>query len=166
MDYTKNVNPNWSVSARTAVSIRDPSSLGSAKSVCPEGKDNRDFIKPKLVTIIRSGVKPRKAVRVLLNKKTAHSFDQVLTDITDAIKLDSGVVKRLYTVDGKMVGVQRGSLNASDQLFIIILLFTGFWVQIVLHVVLQCLNRTLYEQLKHRCYGDGLDLNGEYSLSS
>uniref|UniRef100_H3DFR7 non-specific serine/threonine protein kinase n=1 Tax=Tetraodon nigroviridis TaxID=99883 RepID=H3DFR7_TETNG len=103
VDYTKNVNPNWSVSARTAVPTRDPSSLGSAKSACGEGRDNRDFIKPKLVTIIRSGVKPRKAVRVLLNKKTAHSFDQVLTDITDAIKLDSGVVRRLYTVDGKMV---------------------------------------------------------------
>lgn len=117
VDYTKNVNPNWSVSARTAVPTRDPSSLGSAKSACGEGRDNRDFIKPKLVTIIRSGVKPRKAVRVLLNKKTAHSFDQVLTDITDAIKLDSGVVRRLYTVDGKMVGVRRGSLNASDQLF-------------------------------------------------
>lgn len=43
-------------------------------------------------------------MRVLLNKKTAHSFEQVMTDITDAIKLDSGVVKRLYTVDGKMVG--------------------------------------------------------------
>jgi len=48
-------------------------------------------------------VKPRKAVRILLNKKTAHSFEQVLTDITDAIKLDSGVVKRLYTLDGKQV---------------------------------------------------------------
>ncbi len=69
-----------------------------------EIKDNKDFIRPKLVTIIRSGVKPRKAVRILLNKKTAHSFEQVLMDITDAIKLDSGAVKRLYTVDGKMVG--------------------------------------------------------------
>lgn len=48
-------------------------------------------------------MKPRKAVRILLNKKTAHSFEQVLTDITDAIKLDSGVVKRLYTLDGKQV---------------------------------------------------------------
>uniref|UniRef100_A0A8C5AKD0 Doublecortin n=1 Tax=Gadus morhua TaxID=8049 RepID=A0A8C5AKD0_GADMO len=45
----------------------------------PEGKD---FVRPKLVTVMRSGVKPRKAVRVLLNKKTAHSFEQVLTDIT------------------------------------------------------------------------------------
>lgn len=67
-------------------------------------KESKDFIKPKLVTVIRSGVKPRKAVRILLNKKTAHSFEQVLTDITEAIKLDSGVVKRLCTLDGKQVG--------------------------------------------------------------
>lgn len=103
LDYTKNVNPNWSVGARTALYNREASSLGSAKYVCAE---TRDFIKPKLVTIVRSGVKPRKAVRILLNKKTAHSFEQVMTDVTDAIKLDSGVVKRLYTVDGKMVGVK------------------------------------------------------------
>lgn len=106
LDYTKNVNPNWSVGPLTPVSNRDPSSLATAKSVCTEIREGRDFIKPKLVTIVRSGVKPRKAVRILLNKKTAHSFEQVLTDITDAIKLDSGVVKRLYTIDGKMVGVK------------------------------------------------------------
>ncbi|KAG5837504.1 hypothetical protein ANANG_G00239970 [Anguilla anguilla] len=74
-----------------------------AKAGPSETRESKDFIRPKLVTIIRSGVKPRKAVRVLLNRKTAHSFEQVLTDITDAIKLDSGVVKRLYTVDGKQV---------------------------------------------------------------
>ncbi|TDG99518.1 hypothetical protein EPR50_G00194510 [Perca flavescens] len=68
-----------------------------------EGRESKDFIKPKLVTVIRSGVKPRKAVRILLNKKTAHSFDQVLADITEAIKLDSGAVKRLYTLDGKQL---------------------------------------------------------------
>uniref|UniRef100_A0A9J8BC96 Serine/threonine-protein kinase DCLK2 n=1 Tax=Cyprinus carpio carpio TaxID=630221 RepID=A0A9J8BC96_CYPCA len=103
LEYTKNVNPNWSVNVRTAASARAPTSLTCAKPGSMETKDNRDFIRPKLVTIIRSGVKPRKAVRILLNKKTAHSFEQVLTDITDAIKLDSGVVRRLYTVDGKMV---------------------------------------------------------------
>lgn len=103
LEYTKNVNPNWSVNIRTGVSARAPTSLASAKAGSLEIKDNKDFIRPKLVTIIRSGVKPRKAVRILLNKKTAHSFEQVLTDITDAIKLDSGAVKRLYTVDGKLV---------------------------------------------------------------
>ncbi|KAJ4948836.1 hypothetical protein JOQ06_020359 [Pogonophryne albipinna] len=68
-----------------------------------ESRESKDFIKPKLVTVIRSGVKPRKAVRILLNKKTAHSFNQVLADITEAIKLDSGTVKRLYTLDGKQL---------------------------------------------------------------
>ncbi|XP_043976770.1 serine/threonine-protein kinase DCLK1b isoform X4 [Gambusia affinis] len=117
LDYTKNVNPNWAVGARTAASVRDPSSLGSAMAGSPETRETKDFIKPKLVTIVRSGVKPRKAVRVLLNKKTAHSFDQVMSDITDAIKLDSGVVKRLCTVDGKVVTCLQ-DFFAEDDIFI------------------------------------------------
>ncbi|XP_018409848.1 PREDICTED: serine/threonine-protein kinase DCLK1 isoform X2 [Nanorana parkeri] len=103
LDYTKNVNPNWSVNVKTIPSPRSAQPLASVKPGTSDGRDNKDFIRPKLVTIIRSGVKPRKAVRILLNKKTAHSFEQVLTDITDAIKLDSGVVKRIYTLDGKQV---------------------------------------------------------------
>ncbi|KAG9344068.1 hypothetical protein JZ751_012547 [Albula glossodonta] len=106
VDYTKNVNPNWSVNVKTGTSRSLPSLLPSPRS---ETRESKDFIKPKLVTVIRSGVKPRKAVRVLLNKKTAHSFEQVLTDITDAIKLDSGVVKRLFTLEGKQ-GALRCSL--------------------------------------------------------
>ncbi|XP_068038115.1 serine/threonine-protein kinase DCLK1 isoform X4 [Anomalospiza imberbis] len=103
LEYTKNVNPNWSVNVKTTSTSRSVPSLATAKGGTLDTKENKDFIRPKLVTIIRSGVKPRKAVRILLNKKTAHSFEQVLTDITDAIKLDSGVVKRLYTLDGKQV---------------------------------------------------------------
>uniref|UniRef100_A0A4W5PD28 Doublecortin like kinase 1 n=1 Tax=Hucho hucho TaxID=62062 RepID=A0A4W5PD28_9TELE len=107
LDYTKNVNPNWSVNvkASSAVAARGPPSLGSSKAGPPDTRDQglKDFIRPKLVTVVRSGVKPRKAVRILLNKKTAHSYEQVLTDITEAVKLDSGVVKRIYTLDGKQV---------------------------------------------------------------
>ncbi|XP_041078594.1 serine/threonine-protein kinase DCLK2-like isoform X3 [Polyodon spathula] len=99
VDYMKNVNPNWSVNVKGS-GARSLSSLGLLKS---DMRESKDFIKPKLVTVIRGGVKPRKAVRILLNKKTAHTFDQVLTDITDAIKLDSGVVKRLFTLDGKQI---------------------------------------------------------------
>ncbi|KAM6942353.1 serine/threonine-protein kinase DCLK2 [Lycodopsis pacificus] len=100
VDYTKNVNPNWSVGCKTGTS-RSLTSLIPLKSELQH--ESKGFIKPKLVTVIRSGVKPRKAVRILLNKKTAHSFDQVLTDITDAIKLDSGAVRRLYTLEGKQI---------------------------------------------------------------
>ncbi|XP_035887767.1 serine/threonine-protein kinase DCLK2 isoform X5 [Phyllostomus discolor] len=99
VDYTKNTNPNWSVNIKGGTT-RAATAPSSGKS---EVKESKDFIKPKLVTVIRSGVKPRKAVRILLNKKTAHSFEQVLTDITEAIKLDSGVVKRLCTLEGKQV---------------------------------------------------------------
>lgn len=112
LEYTKNVNPNWSVNVKTTSAARPVSSLATAKGSPSEVRENKDFIRPKLVTIIRSGVKPRKAVRILLNKKTAHSFEQVLTDITDAIKLDSGVVKRLYTLDGKQV---RGAQGCGDR---------------------------------------------------
>uniref|UniRef100_H3CXG0 Doublecortin n=1 Tax=Tetraodon nigroviridis TaxID=99883 RepID=H3CXG0_TETNG len=101
VDYTKNVNPNWSVNVKASASQKNMQSL--AAKAASEAREGKDFVRPKLVTVMRSGVKPRKAVRVLLNKKTAHSFEQVLTDITEAIKLESGVVKRIYTLDGKQV---------------------------------------------------------------
>lgn len=99
VDYTKNVNPNWSVNVKASASQKN---MLANRSAC-EARETKDFVRPKLVTVMRSGVKPRKAVRVLLNKKTAHSFEQVLTDITEAIKLESGAVKRIYTLDGKQV---------------------------------------------------------------
>ncbi|XP_014896391.1 serine/threonine-protein kinase DCLK2 [Poecilia latipinna] len=117
VDYTKISVPSWkpgagsgtatSASSRTPTASTGVSTTASAvakeRPEGREGRESKDFIKPKLVTVIRSGVKPRKAVRILLNKKTAHSFEQVLADITEAIKLDSGAVKRLYTLDGKQL---------------------------------------------------------------
>lgn len=123
VDYTKIAVPSWkpgaaagsasataggsaparSTTVSTGVSAGAVASPREHRTESREGRESKDFIKPKLVTVIRSGVKPRKAVRILLNKKTAHSFDQVLADITEAIKLDSGAVKRLYTLDGKQV---------------------------------------------------------------
>ncbi|EMP35437.1 Neuronal migration protein doublecortin [Chelonia mydas] len=108
VEYTKNVNPNWSVNVKTSANLKAPQSLASSNSA--QARENKDFVRPKLVTIIRSGVKPRKAVRVLLNKKTAHSFEQVLTDITEAIKLETGVVKKLYTLDGKQMSTSQHKL--------------------------------------------------------
>uniref|UniRef100_A0A3Q2XIY7 Serine/threonine-protein kinase DCLK2 n=1 Tax=Hippocampus comes TaxID=109280 RepID=A0A3Q2XIY7_HIPCM len=102
VDYAKNVNPNWAVGSKTGTS-RSLSSLVAPRGEQQQQRQPKDFIKPKLVTVVRSGVKPRKAVRVLLNRKTAHSFEQVLADITDAVKLDSGAVKRLYTLQGKQI---------------------------------------------------------------
>ncbi|XP_078268723.1 neuronal migration protein doublecortin-like isoform X4 [Rhinoraja longicauda] len=113
VDYTKNVNPNWSVNVKASGTTKVPQSLASAKHMT-ELKETKDFVRPKLVTVIRSGVKPRKAVRVLLNKKTAHSFEQVLTDITEAIKLETGIVKKLYTLDGKQVSCLQDFFGDDD----------------------------------------------------
>lgn len=67
VEYTKNVNPNWSVNVKTSANQKAPQSLASSNSA--QAKENKDFVRPKLVTIIRSGVKPRKAVRVLLTRR-------------------------------------------------------------------------------------------------
>lgn len=78
------------------------SSLSSSSSASPTPKVP-DFIRPKLVTVIRNGVKPRKAVRILLNRKTAQTYDQVLSEITNAIRLDCGAVRKIFTLGGKQV---------------------------------------------------------------
>lgn len=40
-------------------------------------QEPNDFVYPRIITIIRNGVKPRRVVRHLLNKRTARSFLQV-----------------------------------------------------------------------------------------
>lgn len=37
----------------------------------------RTFVSPRLITVVRNGRRPRRAFRLLLNKKTAQTFDQV-----------------------------------------------------------------------------------------
>ncbi|XP_019621245.1 PREDICTED: serine/threonine-protein kinase DCLK1-like isoform X1 [Branchiostoma belcheri] len=99
LDYTKNVNPSWISNLKK----KDEFHTGTSPSDRQQQEENRDYIRPKLITVIRHGTKPRKAVRILLNKKTAHSFNQVLNDITMAIKLDTGIVRKIFTIGGKQV---------------------------------------------------------------
>ncbi len=60
-------------------------------------------IKPKIIAVLRSGHRPRKAVRVLLNHRNAKSFETLLADLTHLVKLDSGAVRRVFTLGGKAV---------------------------------------------------------------
>ena len=57
----------------------------------------------KIVTLIRNGSKPRKVLRLLLNKRNAPSLEHAFEAITNAVKLDSGAVRRVYTLAGKPV---------------------------------------------------------------
>ena len=48
-------------------------------------------------------MKPRRAVRVLLNHRNTQNFDTVLGDLTNLVKLDTGAVRKVFTLNGKPV---------------------------------------------------------------
>jgi hypothetical protein len=62
-------------------------------------------------------MKPRRVVRHLLNKRTAQSFEHVMQDITAIVKLNSGVVRKLYTLSGKQVTCL-ADFFANDHVFV------------------------------------------------
>eukprot|EP00794_Sanderia_malayensis_P003693 gene3693-4211_t len=77
-------------------------------------------IKPRLITVIRNGFKPRRVVKVLLNRRTAQNFEQVLDDVTSAVGVIGGSgVRKLYTIEGKRVQGLSDLLNAgAEEVFI------------------------------------------------
>lgn len=62
-----------------------------------------DVIRPRLITLIRNGTRPRKVVRLLLNKRNAPSLDHAFSSITEAVKLDTGAVRKVFTLSGAQV---------------------------------------------------------------
>lgn len=62
-----------------------------------------DCVRPRIVTIIRNGLKPRKVLRLLLNKRNSSSMEQVLRSLTEAAQLDSGAVRKVFTLSGNAV---------------------------------------------------------------
>ncbi|XP_076303329.1 uncharacterized protein LOC143221738 [Lasioglossum baleicum] len=67
-------------------------------------------VKARIITLIRHGTKPRKVVRLLVNKRNAPSLEHAMEAITDAVKLDSGAVRKVYTLSGQQV-------NSLEQFF-------------------------------------------------
>jgi doublecortin-like kinase 1/2 len=76
---------------------------GSTGNNAQNHEDQRFQIKPKIIAVLRSGLRPRKAVRVLLNNRNTKSFDIILADLTSTVKLDTGAVRKVFTLDGKPV---------------------------------------------------------------
>ncbi|XP_035783771.1 serine/threonine-protein kinase GL21140-like [Anopheles albimanus] len=63
-------------------------------------KEIDSVVHPRIVTLIRNGVKPRKILRLLLNKRNSPTYEHVLTAITQCVKLDTGCVRKVFTVAG------------------------------------------------------------------
>jgi len=77
-------------------------SFGQTKSA-GEKETEKVNIKPRIITVLRSGCRPRKALRVLLNSRNTKSLDMVLADLTNIVKLDSGAVRKIFTLSGTPV---------------------------------------------------------------
>ncbi|KAL0276474.1 UNVERIFIED_CONTAM: hypothetical protein PYX00_004039 [Menopon gallinae] len=75
----------------------DESKCSVTKSPAP------DFIRPRVITLIRNGTRPRRIVKLLLNKRNARSFEHVLSSITEAVKLDTGAVRKVFTSAGNQI---------------------------------------------------------------
>lgn len=72
---------------------------------------------PRIVTLIRNGVKPRRIMRLLLNKRNSPTNDHVLTAITQVVKLDSGCVRKVFKLDGTPVLKLADFFDNDDDVF-------------------------------------------------
>ena len=69
----------------------------------PSGDGAQQF-KPRIIAVLRSGMRPRRAVRVLLNHRNTQSLEIVFSDLTNLVKLDSGAVRKVFALSsGKPV---------------------------------------------------------------
>jgi len=108
---------SWSVISKSKEQQK-PHILGNVENfhhIAFRSESARDFIKPKLVTVIRNGKPPQKKVTLLLNSKTAVSLNQVLDQLS--AKGSLGKVDKLCSVDGRGIKTLR-DLFDDDTVFI------------------------------------------------
>ncbi|KMY87163.1 serine/threonine-protein kinase GD17699 [Drosophila simulans] len=84
--------------------------------IASRSSDRVTVVHPRIVTLIRSGTKPRRIMRLLLNKRNSPSFDHVLTAITQVVRLDTGYVRKVFTLSGVSV-VRLSDFFGSDDVF-------------------------------------------------
>jgi len=115
--YGKHLH-SWSVIAKSKQMYK-PNILGNIENYQIinniRNENGREYIKPKLVTVIRNGKPPQKKVTLLLNGKTAISLNQVLDQLS--AKGSLGKVDKLFTIDGRVVKGLR-DLFDDDTVFI------------------------------------------------
>ena len=56
-----------------------------------------------MIFVIRAGARPRNIVRKLLNKRNAANLDILLTQLAKALDIETGTIRRIYTIYGRPV---------------------------------------------------------------
>lgn len=91
--------------------------IGGTTAESPRTKP-AELIRPRVVTLIRSGVRPRRLVRLLLNKRNAPSFEHALSAMTEAVKLDSGAVRKVFNSSGVQLLTLHDLFQSDPVLFV------------------------------------------------
>ncbi|XP_067687448.1 serine/threonine-protein kinase DCLK3-like [Haliotis asinina] len=83
---------------------RWPGAFGTASKNAYVSSENV-CMKPKVITIVRNGNRPRNSVKILLNRRSVQSFEQLMADISEAFgpKWKNNKVRKLYTTKGREV---------------------------------------------------------------
>ena len=73
-------------------------------------------MKPKVITVVRNGKKPRNNIKILLNRRSCQSFEQLIADISEAFgpKWKNNKVRCLYTTRGKAVNSVSDFFRSED----------------------------------------------------
>lgn len=104
LDYDHINGPTWITQFKAT--IKGVNEMG------PDASPNfvKEFIVQRLIWVFRAGPRPRTHARVLLNRRTARSFEQVISDIGEQIH-EAGQVKSIFTLNGKQVSSATESEN-------------------------------------------------------
>ncbi|KAG5886685.1 hypothetical protein JTB14_007087 [Gonioctena quinquepunctata] len=74
-----------------------------------------DCVRPRIVTIIRNGIKPRKTLRLLLNKRNSSSLEQVLSAFSEVAQL---AVRKVFSLSGQSI-TDLPQFFATDDVFFV-----------------------------------------------
>ena len=82
--------------------------------------ESKASIKPKIVTCIRNGYKPRAIAKILLNKRTAQNLDQVLNQVSDSLAASGSTsnIRKMYTIKGQRVHAINELFQEGNDIFI------------------------------------------------
>ena len=74
---------------------------GELKDSIKSKSENQEIQHERIVTIIaNSSNRPRKIVRILLNKQNTTSFDQIKADICNTLKMEYGTIRKFFSLRG------------------------------------------------------------------
>lgn len=107
------------VAARISKNGRPSSPMKNGVNGSPvvAAKEIVSVVFPRIVTLIRNSVKPRKIMRLLLNKRNSPTYEHILIAITQVVKLDSGCVRKVFKLDGTPVTKLAEFFESEDVFF-------------------------------------------------